>query len=202
MSIEADRKAPRTDTRERIVAVAAHLFATRGFAGTSVRDIADELGVTKAALYYHFESKEVLLRSIVAQAFTAVEEVMAEQRDLTTPGERQRFVRDVISAMSSCDNDVVAVLKDPTLAPLVHDSKATSGITHELATRLAMGLTGTSDRDRIRPQDLMRAIAAVGAGYEAINNWHVAYPECTRFFDADVEAITGFVCDVLEAQPR
>jgi len=42
------------DTRQRIIDIALELFATRGYAGTSMRDIAAELGVTKAALYYHF----------------------------------------------------------------------------------------------------------------------------------------------------
>lgn len=201
MSIEAELKAPRTNTRQRILDVAAHLFATSGFAGTSIRDIADELGVTKAALYYHFESKEVLLQQIVGQTFAAITSVMEQPRDLTTSPERERFIRDVIMAMSSCDADVVAVMKDPNLAPLIHDEKASSGITHRLAALLAMGLSGTTDPDAIRPEHLIRAIAAVGAGYEAINNWHVAYPECAaRFADADVDVITGFVVDVLESE--
>ncbi len=62
-----------------------------------------------------------------------------------------------------------------------------------------MGLSGTTDQDAIRPLDLMRAIAAVAAGYEAMNNWSVAYPECERFADADVDVIAGFVSAVLEA---
>jgi len=40
--------------RQRILDIALELFATRGYAGTSMRDIAAELGVTKAAPYYHF----------------------------------------------------------------------------------------------------------------------------------------------------
>jgi AcrR family transcriptional regulator len=202
MSIDAQHKAPRTDTRQRILDVAAHLFATRGFAGTSIRDIAEELGVTKAALYYHFASKEVLLQHIVAQAFSAVNAVLDEQRDLTTREERERFIHDVVVAISSCDGDVVAVMKDPNLAPLVHDEKAHSGITHQLAVRLAMGLSGATDVDKIPPQDLMRAIAAVASGYEAMNNWHVAYPGCVRYADADVDVIAGFVTAVLESPGR
>lgn len=202
MSIDAQHKAPRTDTRQRILDVAAHLFATRGFAGTSTRDIADELGVTKAALYYHFASKNVLLQHIVAQAFSAVNALLAEERDLSTRQERDRFIHDVIVAISSCDNDAVAVMKDPSLAPLVRDEKAHSGITHQLAVRLAMGLSATRDKEAIRPQDLMRAIAAVAAGYEAMNNWNVAYPGCDCYEDADVDVIAGFVSAVLEAPGR
>jgi AcrR family transcriptional regulator len=53
------------DTRARIQAVALELFAERGLPQTSLRDIAERLGVTKAALYYHFASREELVASLV-----------------------------------------------------------------------------------------------------------------------------------------
>src|SRR5215469_16465337 len=49
---------PRGGTRERIQAIALELFAEQGYEKTSLREIAERLGVTKAALYYHFKSKE------------------------------------------------------------------------------------------------------------------------------------------------
>ena len=49
--------APRTDTRSRVQEVALELFAEQGYEKTSLREIAERLGVTKAALYYHFKSK-------------------------------------------------------------------------------------------------------------------------------------------------
>jgi AcrR family transcriptional regulator len=52
---------PTQSTRERILDVALDLFIEQGFDGTSLREIAEQLGVTKAALYYHFESKDDIL---------------------------------------------------------------------------------------------------------------------------------------------
>ncbi|HEY3765993.1 MAG TPA: helix-turn-helix domain-containing protein [Gaiellales bacterium] len=52
---------PRGDTRERILDVALELFNEQGYDGTSLREIAERLGITKAALYYHFERKEDIL---------------------------------------------------------------------------------------------------------------------------------------------
>jgi AcrR family transcriptional regulator len=52
------------DTRERILHVALDLFTEQGFDGTSLRQIAERLGVTKAALYYHFESKDDILLAL------------------------------------------------------------------------------------------------------------------------------------------
>jgi AcrR family transcriptional regulator len=48
-------------TRERILDIALELFVTRGYDKTSLRDIAERLGTTKAALYYHFERKQDIL---------------------------------------------------------------------------------------------------------------------------------------------
>lgn len=55
----------RTDTRDRILSAALRLFADQGYANTSLREIADELGVTKAALYFHFKTKEDILNGIL-----------------------------------------------------------------------------------------------------------------------------------------
>lgn len=52
------------DTKERILETALAMFAQRGYLGTSMRDIADELGITKGALYKHYASKQEILDSI------------------------------------------------------------------------------------------------------------------------------------------
>jgi AcrR family transcriptional regulator len=46
---------------------AAKLFARRGFAGTSLQDIADEMGITRPALYYYVKSKDELLAKLVTE---------------------------------------------------------------------------------------------------------------------------------------
>jgi len=61
-------------TQKAIVAAAAELFAERGFGSTSLGDIADVLGVTKGALYYHVKNKEEILRLIYLSVLTVAEE--------------------------------------------------------------------------------------------------------------------------------
>jgi AcrR family transcriptional regulator len=56
---------PVTDTRARIQQVARELFGEKGVQRTSLQDIAGRLGITKPALYYHFGSREELVRSIL-----------------------------------------------------------------------------------------------------------------------------------------
>jgi AcrR family transcriptional regulator len=54
------------DTRARILAVALELVSEQGFAGASIRDLAERLDLTTAAMYYHFASKDALLDALVA----------------------------------------------------------------------------------------------------------------------------------------
>ena len=56
---------PPSETRQRIQDVARELFTRKGVQRTSLQDIADCLGITKPALYYHFRSREDLVRSIL-----------------------------------------------------------------------------------------------------------------------------------------
>lgn len=58
------------DTRARIQQVALELFAEQGYERTSLREIAERLGVTKAALYYHFKSKEDIVLGITEDYFS------------------------------------------------------------------------------------------------------------------------------------
>lgn len=65
-------------TQKAIVAAAAELFARKGFGATSLDDIAERLGATKGALYYHIKNKEDILRHIYLMVLTASEEPLAE----------------------------------------------------------------------------------------------------------------------------
>jgi AcrR family transcriptional regulator len=54
-------------TRQQILDAALRLFSERGFSRTTVRDIARAAGITDAAIYYHFESKQELLQALVEE---------------------------------------------------------------------------------------------------------------------------------------
>ncbi len=54
-------------TKEKIVRVAVKLFSKKGFKGTTIKDIAREVGITEGAIYRHFTSKEDIIRHITAR---------------------------------------------------------------------------------------------------------------------------------------
>ncbi len=53
-------------TRQRIIKAATQLFARKGFYGTSIAHLAQAVGLTKGALYHHFESKDALFFAVIA----------------------------------------------------------------------------------------------------------------------------------------
>jgi AcrR family transcriptional regulator len=78
----AVRQRGEEQTRERILAAAAEWFGTRGYAATSIRDLAREVGVTVGAIYVHFPSKDRLLVAVyeagVLRIGEAVDQAVAD----------------------------------------------------------------------------------------------------------------------------
>jgi AcrR family transcriptional regulator len=68
-------------TRQRIQTVALELFTEQGYEKTSLREIAERLGVTKAALYYHFKSKDDIVNSLVEDRLDRLDELIKWGRD-------------------------------------------------------------------------------------------------------------------------
>jgi AcrR family transcriptional regulator len=86
--------ARRSDTRRRIQEVALRLFAEQGYEKTSLREIAERLDVTKAALYYHFRTKEDILVSVSEDLTAPVDELIAwAQGQPRTLATRQEMLR-------------------------------------------------------------------------------------------------------------
>ncbi|MFH8804962.1 TetR/AcrR family transcriptional regulator [Streptomyces sp. NPDC017936] len=75
------RQQRRGNTRQRIQDVALELFAEQGYEKTSLREIAERLEVTKAALYYHFKTKEEILVSIFTDLTKPIEELIEWGKD-------------------------------------------------------------------------------------------------------------------------
>jgi AcrR family transcriptional regulator len=59
------RRLPAATAREEILDAAAELFASRGYAATSTRLIAERVGIRQASLYYHFPNKEQILAELL-----------------------------------------------------------------------------------------------------------------------------------------
>ncbi|GGP37541.1 TetR/AcrR family transcriptional regulator [Streptomyces calvus] len=80
-TMDGTRQRRRGNTRQRIQDVALELFAEQGYEKTSLREIAERLEVTKAALYYHFKTKEEILVGIFEDLSRPMEELIAWGRE-------------------------------------------------------------------------------------------------------------------------
>ncbi len=76
MTAEPLAAAAPSGTRARALGTALELFSRDGYDAVSMRAIAEELGVTKAALYHHFTSKEEIARELVGSYLAAVDEIV------------------------------------------------------------------------------------------------------------------------------
>ncbi|MFJ1863456.1 TetR/AcrR family transcriptional regulator [Streptomyces sp. NPDC088097] len=81
----------RGNTRQRIQDVALELFAEQGYEKTSLREIAERLDVTKAALYYHFKTKEDIIISVFEDVTRPIDELIewAQQQPHTLETKRE-----------------------------------------------------------------------------------------------------------------
>lgn len=80
-------------TKTRIQHVALELFAEQGYDKTSLRELAERLGMTKASLYYYFKSKDDIVQSLVGELLAAVDTVVAWSRvHEPTPTNRRELI--------------------------------------------------------------------------------------------------------------
>ncbi|WUJ67855.1 TetR/AcrR family transcriptional regulator [Kribbella soli] len=122
MAIEpATRTAGATDSRQRFIDVAIRLFTQHSFAGTSLQMIADELGVTKAAVYHHFRTREELLTAVVAPVVDELRTIVDAAETRRTPHARAESMltgyvglavrnRSLISLLAA-DRGVIEILR-------------------------------------------------------------------------------------------
>jgi AcrR family transcriptional regulator len=80
---DRDGEQPRGSTRERILDIALELFNEKGYDNTSLREIAERLGTTKAALYYHFARKQDILLELHLRLHALGREAFQRLEELT-----------------------------------------------------------------------------------------------------------------------
>ena len=86
----ATQAAPPAGTAERVLDVAERLVQSRGYNGFSYADIAEELGITRAALHYHFAGKAELGEALIERYSVRFAEAL-ERIDATIPGARAKL---------------------------------------------------------------------------------------------------------------
>ncbi len=84
MKIETENNPSFSGARNRLIDAGIILFAEKGYAGTSVREIVEKAGVSKPVLYYYFDNKKGIFQTILDDAAEKFEEILQDIVD--TPG--------------------------------------------------------------------------------------------------------------------
>ena len=158
----------RGDTRERIQDIALERFTENGYDQTSLREIAEDLGVTKAALYYHFKSKEEILESLLEQASTEIDGLVTWMRSEPSTRERRlEMIRRLGEITRGVPGEIMRCVQQNEVA--LQNLDTTHSLVHGLKVRLweaALPQDATvEDRLRIR-MAIMAVLIATKAGDE------------------------------------
>ncbi|MCK9901819.1 TetR/AcrR family transcriptional regulator [Frankia sp. Cpl3] len=122
-----------------MLAVALELFARNGVSGTSIQMIADQLGVTKAAVYFQFNAKEDLLRAMVAPAREEMQRVIEAAEARPRPAEQVSVALVGVVDMIIKNSQLNAVmLVDPAVSRVAREDP----ILRDLVARLDRILAG------------------------------------------------------------
>ena len=146
---------PHEDTRARVLRAALELFAERGFAATSTRELSERLGFTKAALYYYFRTKDDLLAALIQPGLEQLTTLITQTPVRTSAAAR----REVLAAYIDLNTSHVDLLRVLTQDPSV--ALRPASVTHAaLEGRMLQLLAGHEAPDLT---DQIRARAALGA---------------------------------------
>jgi AcrR family transcriptional regulator len=138
-------RTPPTAAQQRIIAAALNLFAYYGAGGTSLQMIADDLGVTKAAVYHQFRTKDEIIVA-AAEAELARLQVVIEQAEAepTREARRDACVAGMIDLAIERRRKVGTILNDPVITSLFEEHDIFRDTMVRLQ-RLVMGDDGTPE---------------------------------------------------------
>ncbi|MDP4501775.1 TetR/AcrR family transcriptional regulator [Nonomuraea turcica] len=150
------------DTRQRLMDVAVRLFTRHSFAGTSLQMIADELGITKAAVYHHFRTREELLTAVVEPVLNQLRVLVEAAETKRTPHARAEHLLTGYVALAVEFRAVVAVFTtDAGAIEMLRAQPQTVDLIHRQLDLLANVTPGPAGR--VNATMTLAGIAA-GAG--------------------------------------
>jgi AcrR family transcriptional regulator len=151
---------PGDETRARILETAQHLIGEQGFVATSTRELCERMGFTKAALYYHFRTKDELLGVLVAPLFEALTALVDGRVVDPSPPARRQVLNAYVDLVVRHQGLMRVLSEDPSVRR--HEALAPGAAVFGRLTELLTGQTEPGTTDRVR------ARAALGCVHAAL----------------------------------
>jgi TetR/AcrR family transcriptional regulator, cholesterol catabolism regulator len=108
------------NTAERLLRLAAALFRQKGYAASTTRELASQLGIQKASLYHHIRGKEDLLFGISIKSLEHITEAVTAARDTADPGQRLHamITAHLVTALEDQDMHTTMLIELRSLSPV------------------------------------------------------------------------------------
>jgi TetR/AcrR family transcriptional regulator len=192
---------PLSEGAQRILRIAAPLFAVKGFSGVSINDIAEAVGGSKANIFHHFPNKQALYLAAIGSACEAFRSEFDKAKDESDGGgERLRAIAGRHLARMFADPDSVRlILREVFAGDKGQDRARVAGILHQNFALLVGEIGEEQARAHVRA-DADPALVALSI--LALNNfffqsWNILerFEEFRRF--ASAEECAGAAFDTL-----
>jgi len=116
----------KTATRERIIKVAAKLFAKKGWDDTTTRGIADAAGIANGTLFNYFDSKEAIVAELISAALADAQQEIQKRDDETLEEELFTFIWTELSSLREY-RKFLAQAAETILSPLRRNAQESAG---------------------------------------------------------------------------
>lgn len=150
-----------SEAQQRTIAAALELFAKHGVGGTSLQMIADDVGVTKAAIYHQFKTREAIVAAVV-QTELAVLQAAVDAAD-PSPAGRDRLLVTLVDTVVERRHGIGTVMNDPLIARFYNEDAAS----RRMWARMYELLLGAplDKKGRARAAILSAAIGSAGHAF-------------------------------------
>jgi AcrR family transcriptional regulator len=147
------------ETRVRILAEALELMAEHGYAATSTREVCERMGFTKAALYYHFRSKDELLFELVEPLVSDLRALVPVDDAVSSPAARRALLTAYVDLVLGRADLIRVLYEDPSVRR--HPALAEATEAYSAMVRSLSGLAEPALTARARARGALGAVNAV-----------------------------------------
>jgi len=159
---------PRTAAQTRILIAALNLFADHGVSGTSLQKMADALGVTKAAVYHQFKTKDEIIIAVTEMQLARLEDALEDAEAAEDRPQARELLLNRVIEMAVDQRRMVGIMQsDPVIIGFLAEHKPFQAFLERLYTALIGDDTG--------PETLVRAAVLSGAIGSAVKHPLVAH---------------------------
>ncbi|MGH9179849.1 MAG: TetR/AcrR family transcriptional regulator [Acidimicrobiales bacterium] len=158
-------------SRERVLDSALRLFGQRGFGGTSLQAIADDVGMTKASVYHHFRAKADLLEVLAQPFLDRLETLLARPADSSGPARCRILLEGYLDALVEARVLATLLIGDPTASG--HPASARYRLQRSRLRHLLA-------RCGSRPADAVQVACCLGAIHSAVIDFSDIQPAENR----------------------